>query len=99
MNDALQSSTASHILHRSLRQNYPTAVRGEGVYLIDKGGHRYLDASSGAAVSCLGHSHPAVLAAMRGQLDRLEYAHTSFFTTDAAEALGDELIAHAPGEM
>ena len=51
MNDALQSSAASHVLHRSLRQSYPTAVRGDGVYLIDKGGHRYLDASSGAAVS------------------------------------------------
>ena len=99
MNDTLQGSAASHVLHRSLRQSYPTAVRGEGAYLIDKRGRRYLDASSGAAVSCLGHSHPAVLAAMRGQLDRLEYAHTSFFTTDAAEALGDDLIAHAPGEM
>lgn len=97
MNDAVPSGTASHVLHRSLRQHYPTAVRGEGVYLTDSGGHRYLDASSGAAVSCLGHSHPAVLSAMREQLDRLEYAHTSFFTTDAAEALADELITHAPG--
>lgn len=99
MNDSLQSSTASHVLHRSLRQSYPTAVRGDGVYLIDKDGNRYLDASSGAAVSCLGHCHPTVLAAMHAQLDRLEYAHTSFFTTDAAEALGDELIGHAPGDM
>src|SRR5208283_4325347 len=51
------------------------------------------------AVSCLGHRHPAVLAAMRAQLDRLEYAHTSFFTTEVAEELGDELIAYAPGQM
>jgi adenosylmethionine-8-amino-7-oxononanoate aminotransferase len=99
VNDAIQSSTESHVLHRSLRQHYPTAVRGDGVYLVDKQGKRYLDASSGAAVSCLGHSHPLVLSAMRGQLERLEYAHTSFFTTDSAEALGDELIAHAPGQM
>ena len=93
------SDAVSHVLHRSLGQRYPTAVRGDGVYLVDKDGTRYLDASSGAAVSCLGHSHPDVLAAMRGQLDKLEYAHTSFFTTDAAEALGDDLIANAPGEM
>jgi adenosylmethionine-8-amino-7-oxononanoate aminotransferase len=92
-------TAASHILHRSLRQSYPTAVRGDGVYLFDRAGNRYLDASSGAAVSCLGHSHPSVLAAMRAQLNSLEYAHTSFFTTDAAEMLGDELIAHAPGDM
>jgi adenosylmethionine-8-amino-7-oxononanoate aminotransferase len=99
VNDDIQSGPTSHVLHRSLRQRYPAAVRGEGAYLVDKQGKRYLDASSGAAVSCLGHSHPVVLAAMRGQLDRLEYAHSSFFTTDAAEALGDELIAHAPGAM
>jgi adenosylmethionine-8-amino-7-oxononanoate aminotransferase len=92
-------TAASHVLHRSMRQSYPTAVRGDGVYLFDSAGNRYLDASSGAAVSCLGHSHPSVLAAMRAQLNSLEYAHTSFFTTEAAEMLGDELIAHAPGEM
>jgi adenosylmethionine-8-amino-7-oxononanoate aminotransferase len=69
------------------------------VYLLDSAGNRYLDASSGAAVSCLGHGHPAVLAAMHKQLDALEYAHTSFFTTEPAEALADELIAHAPGLM
>ena len=99
MNDSPRSSAESHVLHRSLRQSYPTATRGYGVYLVDQHGKRYLDASSGAAVSCLGHSHPTVLAAMREQLDKLEYAHTSFFTTEAAEALGDELIAHAPGVM
>jgi adenosylmethionine-8-amino-7-oxononanoate aminotransferase len=99
MNDTRRHGAASPVLHRSLRQTYPTAARGEGVYLFDQDGKRYLDASSGAAVSCLGHCHPAVLAAMREQLERLEYAHTSFFTTAAAEALGDELIAHAPGVM
>jgi len=97
--NAPAGGTPSHVLHRALHQSYPTAVRGEGVYLFDKDGTRYLDASSGAAVSCLGHRHPTVLAAMREQLDRLEYAHTSFFTTEAAEELGDELMAHAPGAM
>jgi adenosylmethionine-8-amino-7-oxononanoate aminotransferase len=47
-------------------------------------------------VSCLGHSHPDVLAAMRTQLDTLAYAHTSFFTTQVAEELADDLVAHAP---
>jgi adenosylmethionine-8-amino-7-oxononanoate aminotransferase len=56
----------------------------------------HIDASGGAAVSCLGHSHPDVLAAMHEQLDRLAYAHTSFFTTQVAEELADDLIAHAP---
>ena len=52
------------IIHRSLRATPPVAVGGEGVCLIDAAGKRYLDASGGAAVSCLGHGHPDVIAAM-----------------------------------
>ena len=84
------------ILHRQIRTNYPTAVGGEGIELIDADGRRYIDASGGAAVSCLGHGHPDVRAAMHAQLDKLAYAHTSFFTTDVAEALADRLVADAP---
>src|SRR5438874_2353229 len=90
---------SSRVVHRHLRHRYPVAAGGQGVYLIDSEGRRYLDASGGAAVSCLGHQHPEVLAAMRAQLERLEYAHTSFFTTEVAEQLADELAAHAPGNL
>jgi adenosylmethionine-8-amino-7-oxononanoate aminotransferase len=69
------------------------------MFLIDADGRRYLDASGGAAVSCLGHQHPEVLAAMHEQLNRLTYAHTGFFTSEVAEELGVELIAHAPPGM
>ncbi len=62
----------------------------------DGEGKEYIDASSGAAVSCLGHSHPEVLAAMRHQLDQLAYTHTSFFTTAVAEELAGDLVARAP---
>lgn len=89
----------THVLHRSIGHNYPTAVSGNGIVIRDASGKDYIDASGGAAVSCLGHSHPDVLAAMRAQLDHLEYAHTSFFTTQAAEDLADELVAHAPAGM
>jgi adenosylmethionine-8-amino-7-oxononanoate aminotransferase len=86
----------THVLHRQLHTPLPVAVRGEGVTLIDQDGRRYLDASGGAAVSCLGHGHPDVLAAMHAQLDRLAYAHTSFFTTEVAEQLADHLVQRAP---
>ncbi|MFC3108977.1 aspartate aminotransferase family protein [Undibacterium arcticum] len=89
----------SHLLHRQIHHDYPVGVSGQGVYLFDAAGKAYLDASGGAAVSCLGHQHPEVLAAMHAQLDKLAYAHTSFFTSEAAEALGDELIAHAPANI
>jgi adenosylmethionine-8-amino-7-oxononanoate aminotransferase len=86
----------THILHRRTGHSYPVAVSGQGVTIRDAAGKEYIDASCGAAVSCLGHSHPEVLAAMHAQLDRLAYAHTSFFTTRVAEELADDLVAHAP---
>ncbi|OZI36478.1 aspartate aminotransferase family protein [Bordetella genomosp. 1] len=88
--------TSTHVLHRSLRQTPPVAVRGEGVWLYDSAGRAYLDGSGGAAVSCLGHNHPDVRAAMHAQIDALAYAHTGFFTTDVAERLAERLVADAP---
>ena len=89
----------THVLHRQIGQPYPVAASARGIAIRDAKGKEYIDASGGAAVSCLGHSHPDVLAAMHEQLDRLAYAHTSFFTTEVAEELADELIAHAPEGM
>ncbi len=86
----------THVLHRQLHQNYPVADRSSGIVIRDEAGKEYIDASGGAAVSCLGHGHPEVLAAMHAQLDQLAYAHTSFFTSRVAEQLADQLITDAP---
>ena len=85
-----------HIFGRSTKGAPPTAVAGDGCYLIDASGKRYLDGSGGAAVSCLGHSNAAVRAALHQQLDTLAFAHTGFFTSEPAERLADTLVAHAP---
>ncbi len=89
----------THVFHRQLRATPPVAVGGHGAWLVDAAGNRYLDASGGAAVSCLGHGHADVLAAMHAQIDRLAYAHTSFFTSEPAEALADQLVRTAPAGM
>jgi adenosylmethionine-8-amino-7-oxononanoate aminotransferase len=89
----------THILHRHLHVTPPVAVRGEGVFLFDASGKQYLDASGGAAVSCLGHGHPAITAAMHAQIDRLAFAHTSFFTSEPAEALADHLTSRSPAGL
>jgi adenosylmethionine-8-amino-7-oxononanoate aminotransferase len=89
----------SHLIHRSLRQSPPVAVGAKGMYLFDQRGNAYLDASGGAAVSSLGHGHPDVLAAMREQIGKLAYAHTGFFTSEAAEALAERLAHDAPGDL
>ncbi|WP_405278844.1 aspartate aminotransferase family protein [Cobetia sp. Ld8] len=89
----------SHVLHRNLNQEYPTAVKGDGPYIVDREGRRYLDASGGAAVSCLGHSDEAVAQAIKDQVSQLAYAHTSFFTSDPMEQLADFLIERAPAGL
>ena len=89
----------THILHRAANAVMPVAVSGKGIELFDRNGTSYIDASGGAAVSCLGHSHPDVLAALHKQLDTLAYAHTAFFTTDIAERLADRLIEDAPSGL
>ncbi|MER8521699.1 aspartate aminotransferase family protein [Mesorhizobium sp. M0644] len=86
----------THILHRTIHSTLPVAVRGQGIELFDAEGKSYIDASGGAAVSCLGHGHPDVIAALHAQLDRIAYAHTSFFTTEVAERLADRLVEDAP---
>ncbi|SLN51178.1 Taurine--pyruvate aminotransferase [Roseivivax jejudonensis] len=86
----------SHVFPRHTALAPPVAVGGEGCYLIDAAGKRYLDASGGAAVSCLGHGDRAVIDAIKAQLDRVAFAHTGFFTSEPAEALADLLVAQAP---
>ena len=89
----------SRVLHRSLHETPPKAIGGEGVWLIAEDGRRVLDASGGAAVSCLGHQHPRLVQAMVNQASKLAYAHTAFFSSEPAEALADHLVGHEPGGL
>jgi len=86
----------SRILHRDLRAAPPVAVRASGLWIEDEAGNRYADACGGAAVSCLGHAHPAVVEAVREQVGRLDYVHTGFFSNRAAEDLAAVMLADAP---
>jgi len=88
--------TTSHVFPRSMKTLPPVAVAGEGCYIIDSSGKRYLDGSGGAAVSCLGHDHPAVIEAVRSQIGTLAFAHTGFFTSEPAESLASLLAGQAP---
>jgi adenosylmethionine-8-amino-7-oxononanoate aminotransferase len=89
----------SKIIHRSFTSTPRVAASADGIYIVDQDGQRYLDASGGAAVSCLGHRHPDVLAAMHTQIDKLAYAHTSFFTSEVSETLAEHLVCNAPGDL
>jgi adenosylmethionine-8-amino-7-oxononanoate aminotransferase len=89
----------SNVFPRNCKATLPLAVQGDGVYIVDSTGKRYLDASGGAAVSCLGHSNARVIDAIKAQLDRLAFAHTGFFSSIPAEALAELLIKEAPGAL
>lgn len=83
----------SQVFYREPAASYPVAVRGAGVYLYDADGRDYLDMSGGAAVSAVGHGHPQLIAAIQDQVERLAFAHTSFFTNEAQEELAERLAA------
>ena len=86
----------SHVFPRHTKASMPVATGGEGCYIIDNTGKRYLDGSGGAAVSCLGHGDPEIAEAIEEQLKRVAFAHTGFFTSEPAEGLADLIIEHAP---
>jgi adenosylmethionine-8-amino-7-oxononanoate aminotransferase len=85
----------SALLRRSFRKTFPTAVRGEGVYIFDATGKRYLDFAGSAVVNFIGHGVAEISAAMAEQAAQLEFVHTSQFTTPVAEAYAEELLAFA----
>ncbi len=86
----------SHVFPRAPNVTLPVVSSGKGVYLYDTDNKQYLDASGGAAVSCLGHGDPDITEAIKHQLDDVAYAHTSFMTSQPAEDLADKLVELAP---
>jgi len=90
----------SSVLYRhNVAHDLPRAVGGDGAWIIDETGKRYLDASGGAAVSCLGHSNGVIRAALVEQVQSLAYAHTRYFTTAPMEELADLLVGAAPDPL
>ena len=86
----------SNIFPRHSNYDLPTAIKGEGCYIVDNNGKKYIDGSGGAAVSCLGHSDNTVKDAIINQTEKLAYAHTSFFTNEPAEKLANLLAKNSP---
>src|ERR1700733_14412485 len=89
------ANNRSAVFRRSFKKDFPAAVRGEGVYLWDSSNKRYLDLSGSAAINFIGHGIQKVSAAMAEQAAKLEFVHTSQFTTPVAEAYAEALLAFA----
>jgi adenosylmethionine-8-amino-7-oxononanoate aminotransferase len=90
---------ASHVFYRRLTREYPRIVRGEGCYLYDAEGRRYLDGSGGAFVANLGHGVGEIAEAIGAQARRLGYVNGTMFTHDPVEELAAEIAALSPGDL
>lgn len=78
------------------RNPRPFLDRGEGIYLFDEAGKRYIDGSSGAMVSNIGHSNPRVLAKMKAQMDKATFGYRLHFRTHPSEDLAAKTVAMTP---
>ena len=86
----------SHVIYRHMAHPHPLAVRGEGVYLWDAEGRRYIDGSGGAAVVNIGHGVEEVVQAMTEQAADVAYVHGTMFTTAALETHSEQLAVLVP---
>ncbi len=87
---------SERVFYRNLRKTYPVVDRGEGIFIWDKEGRRYIDGSGGACVVSIGHGVPEILEAMKTQAQRICFAHSSHFTSEAALECADLLTRMAP---
>ncbi|MGG7568155.1 aspartate aminotransferase family protein [Rhodovulum sp. DZ06] len=87
-----------HLFYQA-RNRKPVLEQARGVYMWDTDGRRYLDGSSGAMVCNVGHSHPAVLEAMRAQMEKSTFGYRLHFETEASERLAAKLAAKAPAGL
>lgn len=95
--DAVVIAQSTHVLPLEFNRRYPVLTRGEGVWVEDASGKRYLDAMSGGSMAAtLGHGRKDIVAAARAQAERLSYVHNERLTNPAQEQLAKELVAIAP---
>ncbi len=88
-----------HVLLRKLKGELPFIDRGEGIYLYDKAGKKYIDGSSGAYVASVGHCQKEVVEKIKQQLDKISYVNGRHFATEISESLASKIVRHAPKDL
>lgn len=97
VSEPLAGDRASHVLPLELDRRYPVVVRGQGVWVEDADGRRYLDAMSGGSMAAtLGHGRRDIIEAARSQAERLAFVHNERLTNPAQELLAERLVEVAP---
>lgn len=89
-----------HVVHRSWDRDYPTIVKGDGIYLYDSTGKKYIDGSGGSSVvMSVGHGNKDVISAITDQMDKFSLIPAHAFTNQPELDLGDLIVSHAPGDL
>lgn len=88
-----------HAFPRNFKTKYLEADHGEGVYIYDKSGKKYLDGCCGALISNLGHCLPEVIEAVKAQYGKIEFAHPSRWHCDIVEEAAAAVAETAPGDL
>jgi adenosylmethionine-8-amino-7-oxononanoate aminotransferase len=92
-------SLGNAVFHRDLNKSYPIIDRGQGSYLIDIDGRKYLDASSGAVAANLGHSNPEIAEAIYEQAIKVGFVHSMRFETEVLHELSEMIVSMAPENL
>ena len=89
-------SNTENVFHRQIFRSYPAVVRGEGVYLWDENGKRYLDGAASVFVALLGQSVDEIADAIDAEMRRVTFAYTTTFTSETERSLTCKLLEWMP---
>lgn len=92
-------SSGNAVFHRDLNKSYPIIDKGEGSFLIDIDGRKYLDGSSGAVAANLGHSNPEIAEAIYEQAIKVGFVHSMRFETEVLHELSEMIVSMAPENL
>ena len=89
----------NNVFYRNQNWDYPKIERGEGIYLYDENGKKYIDGCSGSSVANIGHGNREVAEATKNQVEKIAFTHLSRFTTDEIENCCEKIASWAPGDL
>lgn len=96
---SLNKAPENNVFYRNQNWNYPKIVKGEGIYLYDENGNRYLDACSGSAVANIGHGNKEIAAYTKELMERIAFTHLSRWTVDTIEECARKTAEWTPGDL
>ncbi|SHK16343.1 aspartate aminotransferase family protein [Paramaledivibacter caminithermalis] len=96
---SLNKAPKNHVFYRNQNWSYPKIERGEGIYLIDEKGKKYIDGCSGSAVANIGHGNKEIAEFTKNHMERIAFTHLSRWTVDSIEKCAEKVVQWAPGDL